>query len=75
MATGIISKSFRNYLRRYLSNIPEKHEIKEIEKVAILALGAYFEKYLCESTQRLSGETALHVAHTAATEELQHYIP
>ena len=31
-ATGTISKS----LRQYLSNIPGKHEIKELQKTAIL---------------------------------------
>jgi hypothetical protein len=31
-ATGAISKSFR----KYLSNIPGKHEIKELQKTAIL---------------------------------------
>jgi len=31
-ATGTISKSFR----QYLSNIPGKHEIKELQKTAIL---------------------------------------
>jgi hypothetical protein len=30
--TATISKSFR----KYLSNIPEKHEIKELQKTAIL---------------------------------------
>jgi hypothetical protein len=31
-ATGTISKSFR----KYLSNTPGKHEIKELQKTAIL---------------------------------------
>jgi hypothetical protein len=31
-ATGTISKSFR----KYLSNVPGKHEIKELQKTAIL---------------------------------------
>jgi len=31
-ATGTISKSFR----KYVSNIPEKHEVKELQKTAIL---------------------------------------
>jgi hypothetical protein len=31
-ATGTVSKSFR----KYLSNVPGKHEIKEIQKTAIL---------------------------------------
>jgi len=32
-ATGTISKSFR----KYVSNIPGKHEVKELQKTAILA--------------------------------------
>ena len=36
-ATGTISKSFR----KYLSNIPGKHDIKELQKTAILALHTY----------------------------------
>jgi hypothetical protein len=32
VATGTISKSFR----KYLSNIPGKHEIKDLQKAAIL---------------------------------------
>ena len=31
-ATGTISKSFR----KYVSNIPRKHEVKELQKTAIL---------------------------------------
>ena len=31
-ATGTISKSFR----KYVSNIPEDHEVKELQKTAIL---------------------------------------
>ena len=31
-ATGTISKSFR----KYVSNIPEKHGVKELQKTAIL---------------------------------------
>jgi hypothetical protein len=28
-------------IRKYLSNIPEKHDIKELQKIAILALHTY----------------------------------
>ena len=31
-ATGTISKSFR----KYVSNMPGKHEVKELQKIAIL---------------------------------------
>jgi hypothetical protein len=40
---GAISKSFR----KYLSNIPGKHEIKELQKTAMQSL---FGKYKREST-------------------------
>jgi len=40
-ATGTISKSFR----KYVGNIPGKHEVKELQKTAILALHTYFGKY------------------------------
>ena len=41
-ATGTTSKSFR----KYVSNIPGKHEVKELQKTAILgALHTYFGKY------------------------------
>jgi hypothetical protein len=40
-ATGTISKSFRKYLR----NITGMHEVKELQKTAILALHTYCGKY------------------------------
>ena len=40
-ATETISKSFR----KYISNIPGKHEVKELQKIAILALRTYFRKF------------------------------
>ena len=40
-ATGTISKTFK----KYVSNIPGKHETKELQKTAILALHSYFGKY------------------------------
>ena len=41
-ATGTISKS----LRQYLSNIPGKHEIKELQKTAILGTAHILRKVL-----------------------------
>jgi hypothetical protein len=41
-ASGPISKSFR----KHLSNIPEKHEIKELQKTAILGTAHKFWKIL-----------------------------
>jgi hypothetical protein len=39
-ATGSISKSFR----KYTSNIPGNHEVKELQKTAILGTAQYFGK-------------------------------
>ena len=41
-ATGTISKSFR----KYVSNIPGKHEVKELQKTAILATAHILRKVL-----------------------------
>ena len=41
-ATGIISKSFR----KYVSNIPGKHEVKEVHKTAILGTAHILRKVL-----------------------------
>jgi hypothetical protein len=41
-ATGNISKSFR----KYLSNLPGKHEVKELQKTAILGTAHTLRKVL-----------------------------
>jgi hypothetical protein len=41
-ATGTISKSFR----KYSSNIPGKHEIKELQKTAILGTAYILQEVL-----------------------------
>ena len=41
-ATGTISKSFR----KYVSNIPGKHEVKELQKTATLGNAHTFRKVL-----------------------------
>jgi len=41
-ATGTISKSFR----KYMSNIPGKHEVKELQKTAILGTAHVLRKVL-----------------------------
>jgi hypothetical protein len=41
-ATGTISKSFR----KYMSNIPGKHEVKELQETAILGTAHIFRKVL-----------------------------
>ena len=41
-ATGTVSKSFR----KYVSNIPGKHEVKELQKTAILGTAHILQKVL-----------------------------
>ena len=60
---GTISKS----LRQYLSNIPGKHEIKELQKNSRMVTYKYKTHF--------TGEITLHVAQIVNTEQLQHYIP
>ena len=40
--TGTISKSFI----KYVSNVPGKHEVKELQKIAILGTAHIFRKVL-----------------------------
>jgi hypothetical protein len=57
-ATGTISKS----LRQYLNSVPGKHDIKELQKAALLGTArTYFTEYCCRSTKRLSWQITLHV--------------
>ena len=75
-AIGTISKS----LRKYLSNIPGEHEIKELQKKK---KNSHFRH--CTHTPRevltlkfkthFTGEITLHVAQIVNTEQLQHCIP
>jgi hypothetical protein len=41
-ATGTISKSFR----KYLNSIPEKHEVRELQKTAILGTAYVLRKVI-----------------------------
>jgi len=66
-ANGTISKSFR----LYLSNIPGKHEIKELQKTATQGTAHILRKALIY----LTWEITLHVAKIVNTKQLQHYIP
>ena len=47
-ATGTISESFR----KYVSNIPGKHEVKELQKTAILGTAHILRKVLIEKYSR-----------------------
>jgi len=49
-ATGTISKS----PRKYPSNIPGKHEIKELQKTAILDTAHTLQKCHCKSAKHIS---------------------
>jgi hypothetical protein len=53
-ATGTISKSFR----KYLSYIPGKHEIKELQKTAILGTAKILKH---KSTKHSAWQITLHV--------------
>ena len=71
-ATGTISKS----LKQYLSNIPGKHEIKELQKTAILCTAHMLRKVLMLKYKTyFAGEITLRVAQTVNTEQLQQCIP
>ena len=52
-ATGTISKSFR----KYVSNIPGKHEVKELQKTAILGTAHTLRKVLMYKYNRFYTET------------------
>jgi len=52
-ATGTISKSFR----KYMSNIPGKHEVKELQKTTILATAHILRKALMLKYNRFNTET------------------
>jgi hypothetical protein len=54
-ATGTISKSFRKYLR----SIPGKHDIKELQKTAILGTAHTLRKVLCRSTKEFNNEDSV----------------
>jgi len=70
--TGTISKS----LRQYLSNIPGKHEIKELQKTAALCTAHILREVLMSKYKTyITGEITLHVAQIVFTEQLQHCIP
>jgi hypothetical protein len=56
-ASGSISKS----LRKHLSKILGKQEIKELQNTAILGTALILQEVLCKSTQCLSWEITLYV--------------
>jgi hypothetical protein len=48
--------------RKYLSDIPGKHKIKELQKKPYWALYTHFKKYKYESTKHLTWEITIHLA-------------
>jgi hypothetical protein len=63
-ATEIISKTFR----RYVSNIPGKQEVNELQKAATLDTAhTYFGKYYCASTKHSMWEIELLVPYIVTT--------
>ena len=52
-ATGTVSKSFR----KYVSNIPGKHEVKELQKTATLGTAHILRKVLMKKYTRFNTET------------------
>jgi hypothetical protein len=63
-ATGTISKSFR----KYLSSIPGKHDIKELQKTAILGTAHTAESANVEAQKSLMLQTALYAPLTVRGE-------
>jgi hypothetical protein len=63
-ATGTISKSFR----KYLSSVPGKHDIKELQKTAVRGTAHTAESANVEAQQSLILHTALYAPLTARAE-------
>jgi hypothetical protein len=68
---------FKKSLRKYLSNTPGKHKIKELQKkqpywgTAHILWNVLLQKYKTYFT----GEITLHVVQIVNAEQLQHCIP
>jgi len=71
-ATETISKS----LSQYLSNVPGKRKIKELQKTAVLVTAHILRRVLMYKYKTYCmDEITLHVAQIVNTEQLQQYIP
>ena len=71
-ATGTISKS----LSQYLSNIPGKQEIKELQKNSLLSAAHILREVLMWKYKTyFMGEITLQVAQFVNTEQLQQSVP
>ena len=69
-STGTISESFR----KYLSKVPGKHDVQELNKTATLSTAHTLREVLLYSGEGLSWERALHVLYSVTAELLQQYI-
>jgi len=67
-ATGTISKS----LRQYLSNIPEKHKIKELKKIHIGHCTHTAESANVKVQNKFHRRNYITLTQTVNTEQLQH---
>jgi hypothetical protein len=70
-ATGTISKSFR----KYVSNIPGNHDVKELQKTAILGIANILRKVLMYKNKRANAGTRERGTINNKTEQLQQCIP
>ena len=62
-------------ITEYLSNMPGEHEIKEIQKTAVLGTAHVLRRVLKKHRTYFTGEITLHVAQIVNTEWLRPYIP
>ena len=70
-ATGTISES----LGQYLSNMPGKHTVKELQRTDTLGTARILWKVLMEKYETCFTDViTLHVAQVVNTEQLQHCI-
>jgi len=60
---------------KYLSNLPGKREIKELQKTSILDAAHVLREVTGESIGRISWEIKFRVPYTVTTDELQRYTP
>ena len=71
-ATGTVSESFR----KYVSNIPGKHEVKELQQTAILGTAHTLREVLMWKYRAyFTGERTLRVEQFVNTEQLLQCVP
>ena len=70
-ATGIIPRSFR----KYVSNISGNHEVKELQKTAILGTAHLLRKVLTQRYNGVNAGTSDMSTMNSNTRKLQHNVP